>query len=339
MKLPADAELESVLDSGELAGAFFLFGDASRLRDDGRERLVDAALGPATRDFDLDRFRGGDSEPEEIASALSMPPMTGPRRVVVVEDAQQLTPTGRKVVLSAVEDPPPGLTVVVSADIPDRSRAKFYKELKKRARSLEWTTPDEQEIPGWLMDRAESTHGFRLTSGAAQAMAAAVGEDLSLLESELEKLASGAGGGEVDLDRVRELVPRVRGVDRWDWLDRVANRRYDSALEDLPRLLSEPSESAVGLLVGMIDQHLYLGVALEGGRSRVSDALAKAGKPYLKWKARIYASQARAWSRSEITRALGLMRRADRQAKSGVGDRRVLEELLLSLRLLRREAA
>ena len=339
MKLPADAELERLLEEGDLEGAFFLFGDAERLRDRAARRMIDAAVDPDTRDFNLDSYRGGDVEPEALAAALAMPPMMADRRVVALFDAHDLTPTGRKAVSSALESLPGGLTFLVTATVPDRSKAAFWKTLKKRARTLEWSAPDEQELPGWLMDRARDDHGCELDARAAQALAAAVGADLSLLDAELEKLAAATEGGEVGLETVRSLVARVRAVDRWDWLDRVASRDYGSALADLGRLLAEPSESAVGLLIGMVDQHLYLGLALEGGQKRVADALASAGKPYLKWKARIYARQARAWSGPELERALRLMRRADRHAKSGLGDRRVLEELLLSLRLLREEAA
>lgn len=339
MKLPADAELERLVGEGDLGGAFFLYGSAERLRDRAARRLIDAAVDPATRDFNLDVHRGGDVEPETLASAVSTPPMMADRRVVVLFDAHDLTPTGRKTVTAALESLPDGLTFLVTATIPDRSKAAFWKTLKKRARTLEWSAPDERELPGWLMERAEDAHGFRLAPRAAQALASAVGSDLSLLDAELEKLGSAAGGEEVGPEDVASLVVRVRAVDRWDWLDRVASREYRSALADLDRLLAEPSESAVGLLIGMVDQHLYLGLALEGGRGRVADALASAGKPYLKWKAKIYAGQARAWSRPELERALRLMRRADRHAKSGLGDRRVLEELLLSLRLLREQAA
>lgn len=339
MNLPADDQLEELLERGDVEGAFFLFGDAERLRRQATGRLVDAAVAPNTRDFNLDRFRGGEVEPEELASVLSTPPMMADRRAVVLEEVQELTPTGRRAVEEALESLPGGLTFVLSGQVPDRSRASFWKTLKKRARTLEWSAPGEQEIPGWLMDRARERYGYELTPEAAQALAAAVGEDLSVLDAELDKLTAAAEGGTVDLEQTSALVPRVRAVDRWAWLDRVARRDYEGALESLDGLLAEASESAVGLLVGMIDQHLYLGVALEGGRARVAQALGEAGKPYLKWKAKVYARQARRWSRPELTRALRLMRRADRHAKSGTGDRRVLEELLLSLRLLREEAA
>lgn len=335
MALPADARLDAVLERGELDGAYFFYGDAGRLRDEAAERLITAAVDPSTRDFNLDRFRGDDVEPEELARALAMPPMMAERRVVAVFEAQGLTARGRRAVEEALEAGSRGLTVVVTATIPDRSKASFYRTLKKRALALEWSAPDEDELPGWIMERAGSVHELDLGAREARALASAVGPDLGRLEGELEKLAAAASGGSVDLETLRKLVPDVRDVDRWGWLDDVAERSYASALDRLPRLLSEPSESAVGLLIGMIDQHVYVGVALDGGREGVARALGRAGKPYLKWKARIYAGQARSWTGGELERALGLMRRADRQAKSGLDDRRVLEELLLSLELLR----
>lgn len=339
MTLEADTELEELLRRDDLEGAFFLYGDAARLRDAGARRLIDAALEPGTRDFNLDRFRGKEREPDEIASAMAMPPMMAPRRVVAIFDAQQLTPTGRKVVLQVVEDPPPDLTLVVVASIPDRSKASFYKTLKRKARALEWSVPREEELPGWIMDRASSHLEVEISPRAARSIVTAVGTDLGRLQAELEKLAGAASDGEITLESVRELVPDAREIDRWEWLDGVADRDYLASLRSLPTLLGQSSESAVGLLIGMIDQHLYISIAVERGRKGVERALVNAGKPYLKWKARIYARQARSWSSGELERALGLMRKADWSVKSGAGDRRALEELLLSLHMLRVKAA
>ncbi len=338
MTLAAERELERLLERGSLDGAYFFRGEAERLRDEGARRLIEAALDPATRDFNLDIFHGDVTGPEELASALAMPPMMADRRVVAVFGAQDLGRKARDVLVTAVQSPPRGLVIVATATIPQGSKAAYYRDLGDAARTLTWSAPKEQEVPGWLMERARAVHGFALEEEAAQVLAAAVGAEADRLDAELAKLAPAAEAGAVDVETVRRLVPNVRTVGRWNWLDRVAERSYGPALEELPRLLAEPSESAVGLLIGMVDQHLYLGVALEGGQAAVSRALKSAGKPYLSWKARIYARQARSWTRPELARAMGLMRRADGHAKSGLSDRRVLEELLLALRLLRREA-
>lgn len=336
MSTAAEQRFERIVAGDSLGGAFFFHGDAGRLRDEAARRLADAALDPATRDFNLDTFRGGEVTPEALAAALAMAPMMAPRRVVVLHEAERLTPTGCKVVEDALAELPEDLTLIVTATIPDRSRKKFYQRLKDAALTLEWNAPRETELPGWLIERAESHHGVRLTPEAAQALGSAVGTDLGPLETELTKLAAAAPDGRIDVELVRELVPNVREVSRWAWFDAVGNRDYGTALRQLPRLLAVPGETAVGLLIGLIEHHLFLGIATEGGAALVNRTLGSVGKPYLKWKARSWAGQARRWTAAEIDRALELLLEADRQAKTGHTDMAVLEGLLLKLEALRR---
>lgn len=333
---PAESELARLLERGPLAGAWFLHGDALRLKEEAAVRIAEAAIDPATRDFNFDRFHADATSAEDLAAVLAMPPMMAERRVVAVHEAQSLVPTARKVLQAAVENPPPDLVLVVTATIPDRSKAAFYRILRQKARSLEWKAPREAEIPGWLLARARSRHGFELTREAAQAIAAGVGDDLSLLDAELAKLAA-LGEDRVDAPRVRELVPSTRRIDRWAWLDRVAGREYDLALRELDDLLT--SDRGVALVAAMVEQHLFVGVGVQGGASLVRSALADAGRGYLSWKARIYARQARRWTADGIREALRLLHRADRQLKSGGSDRAVLLELLLALRQVEARAA
>jgi len=336
MSLPADRRLERIIEQGEFSGVFFLHGEAARLRDDAARRLAEAAVVPATRDFNLDVFRGSDVTPEALASALAMPPVMSPRRVILLFDADRLTPTGRKVVEEAVGKLPADVTFVVAAKIPDRSKAAFYRKLKSAGTELEWKSPRDGEIPGWLIERARDRFGAELTASAAAALADAVGADLGVLEAELEKLAGAAAGGAIDLALVKSLVPNTRDVNRWEWIDEVASREYARARLRLPDLLATPNESAVGLLVALIEQHLLVGVAIEGGAGLVGQTLDQAGKAYMKWKARTIAGQARAWTVAELDHALVVLLEADGRAKTGASDREALEELLLRLEVGRR---
>jgi len=335
VSLAADRRLATLVDRGEVEGVFFFYGDAERLRDDAARALVEAAVDSATRDFNLDTYRASEVSPETLAASLAMPPVMASRRVVALFGAERLTPTGCTVVQDVLDRTPPELTLVVTATIPKGSRKAFYRKMKEGAVALEWAAPRDAEIPGWLIERASETHGIVLDARAAEALAAAVGSDLGLLESELEKLASTGSGEPVTVERVAELVPNIRPVNRWAWLDLVAERDYRAALADLPTLLSAPDSSAVGLINAMTDHHVLLGIAAEGGAALLQRTLGEAGKPYLKFKVRTFTSQSRRWTGEEIDQALQLLRRADSRAKTTGGrDRAVLEELLLGLQAM-----
>lgn len=336
MSLAADRRLSSLVERGEVEGVFFFHGDAERLRDDAARALVEAAVDPATRDFNLDTYRASEVSPERLAASLAMPPVMASRRVVALFGAERLTPTGCAVVEEVLERTPPELTLVVTATVPKGSRKAFFRKMKEKAVALEWAAPRDAEIPGWLIERGSEKYGIVLDTRAAEALAAAVGSDLSLLEAELDKLASTGAEEPVTAERIAELVPNVRPVNRWAWLDSVAERDYRAALADLPTLLSGPDSNAVGLINAMTDHHVLLGIAVEGGAALLERTLGEVGKPYLKFKARMFVSQSRGWTGEEIDRALGLLRRADARSKTTGGrDRAVLEELLLGLQALR----
>jgi len=329
----AEAQLARALEAGPPTGAWFLFGDASRLRDDAARALVDAAVDPATRDFNFDQFRSEEVSIEQLASTLAMPPMMAERRVVCVRDVERLSPTGRKVLQSVAAKLPGDIVLIMTATIPKGSRAAFYRDLKSACRSIEWSTPRAAEIPGWVRERGRSRWALDLSPQVAQAIAGAVGEDLSRLDAELEKLATLAGG-EITLERVEALIPRTRRIDRWTWLDLVANRDYKTAGAELDDLLT--SERGVGLVAGLVEHHLLLGLAVEGGAGLVREVLSQTGRGYLSWKANGYGQQAKRWDVGGIERALRRLHRADRLLKSGGSDRGTLIELLLALEQDRR---
>jgi len=331
MSLAADQQLARIIGSGNLGGAFFFYGEETRLRDEAARRLADAALEPATRDFNLDVFRGGDVTPEAIASALSMPPIMAPRRVVLLYDAERLTPKGCTAVESVLSKLPDDITLVITATIPDRSKKAFYRRLKEGSNALEWKAPREAEIPGWLLERAQARFGVSLSSEASQILAGAVGADLSLLDAELEKLAGAATDGRIEADLVKALVPVMREVNRWEWIDDVASRRYSKARGQLTSLLSASDQNAVGLLIALVEHHLLLGIAVEGGAGLVGRTLDRIGKPYLKFKSRALGGQASQWTAREIDNTLRRLLDADRRAKTGASDQACLEELLLCL--------
>lgn len=335
MTTSVDAQLARVLAEGPPTGGWFLHGDAARLRDEAARQLVDAAVDPATRDFNFDQFRAEDTSAEQLASTLAMPPMMAERRVVCVRDAERLSPSTRKVLQSALGKLPADIVLIITATIPKGSRAAFYRDLKSSCRTLEWTAPRSAEVPGWIRDRAKRRWGVDLSPRISQLIAGAVGEDLSRLDAELEKLST-LPEAERTETRIVELVPRTRRIDRWTWLDLVAGRDYSRALRELDDILT--SERGVGLVAGLVEHHLLLGLAVEKGAGGLRKVLTETGRGYLSWKANAYAKQASLWSSEEIDMAMRMLYRADGHLKSGGTDRAVLGELLLDLQHSRHPA-
>lgn len=329
MPLLSPERLLRALAGGERGGVFFLFGDEEYLKEEVAERIVEAHLDPATRDFNFDLLRGDELDVEAFASIVQTPPMMAEWRVVVVRDAQGLasSPRARAVVEEVLERQVPGLVLLLIAQLPERSRAKFYEELKKKARAVEFVRLSPGDVPGWLMERARAD-GIELEPEAAQALAAAVGPDMGILVRELAKLRDFVGE-RVRITRadVEAAVGSVPRQNRWEWFDLVGEGRFQAARASLPVLL-DAGETGVGLVIGLATQFLRLAIAASGGQKALEAELPH----HQRWLAGRLVAQARRWTPTALDGALEDLLRADRLLKSSsLGDEQVIEELLLRL--------
>ncbi len=325
-------QLSTRLARGKLGGSYFLESDEPFLRDEAIARLAEAHFEGGSPDFDLDQLSGDEADAAGLAARLDTPPMISRFRVVVIRAAQSLTPSARSVLEAAVQREVSSRVLIIAAEVPRGSKAKFYDLLRKHCSTISLATPGPSELPGWLAKRARSVYGVDLEMPAAQLLASGIGGRLGVLAQELEKLvAFVAPETRIDLEQVRAVVGALPQVDRWQWIDKVVERRIGEALAELPALL-DSAESAVGLLGALAEALIRVGLA-RGGQGVLTEVLKRDGSyKNLSWKVRIYTQQARGWTEDGLASALAELLRADRLIKSGgLSDRAALEEALLRI--------
>jgi DNA polymerase-3 subunit delta len=321
--------LTRALNRGTRGGVFFLHGDEEYLKEEAAQALVAAHVDPATRDFNLDQLRGGSLDPELFASVCQTPPLLAEWRVVVVREAQSIATSARLrgTVEEILAKPIPGLALILIAQLPDKSKARFYQQLAKDATSVEFASLAHVDVPGWLIAWAEQ-RAVELEPGAARALAGAVGSGLGVLVQELAKLVEYVGARRrITAQDIAEVVGPVPRQNRWDWIDDVADRKLEEAREGLGILL-DAGESGVGLVIGLGTHFLRLAIAAQGGERALAEAL----PPHQRWLASRIVRQARHWASAELDDVLDDLVRADRLLKStSLNDRQIMEELMLRL--------
>ena len=326
--------------AGDRGGSYFLDTDDAFLRDEAIERIARAHLEGGSPDFDLDQIGGQDADPASLASLLQTPPLLSDYRVVVIRDAQGLRPTARDVVESAVEGSVEGRVLVIAAEIPRGTKARFYGVLRQCCTTVALAAPRPSELPGWLVERASSLYGVTLQVEAAQLLAAGIGARLGVLAQELEKVVTLADpGSSIGIDDVRASVGALPQVDRWEWIDKVAEGRIGEALAETQALL-DSGESGVGLIGWLSESLLRVGLALDGENVLVRVLKRDGNYGRMRWKVGAYRRQSKAWTAERIDAALEELLRADRLIKSGgLSGRAALEEALLRIAALRQAPA
>ena len=268
--------LRHALDEGSFEPVYYFHGDDEFLKDEAVRRLIDKAVDPATKDFNLEQRRGGDLDGETLGTLLDTLPMMAERRVVVIRDVPALRKDARAALDAYLKRPAAETVLVLVAP----AAAKAEKALLERARAIAFEPLDDKQLPTWIARHATETLGMSITPRASALLQSSVGSDLPQLASELEKLASyirgsDPGTSEIDEAAVAAVVGVRHGETASDLLDHIAQRDARGALAVLPHVLMQPKMSAV-LIVMMLATQM---VALAWARAALDDGLSRSRLP------------------------------------------------------------
>ena len=265
MASAGEKALHAALKKREFDPVYYFFGDDDFLKDQSVRELVDASVDPATRDFNFEQRRGADIDAEMLDSLLSTPPMLADRRVVVIRDVDKLKKNTRKVLDGYLKHPAPDAVLLLVSP----ATVKADKELSDRSTVVEFAPLQGDRLPKWVAYQVENTLKRTITPDAVSLLIETVGEDLSLLAIELEKLAS-FSDTVIDEAAVADIVGVRREESMGALLDAIAARDAARAMELLPGVLQQPKLNAVVLTMHLTTQTMALAYG-EAARARGSN--------------------------------------------------------------------
>ena len=334
---------------------YLLHGDEDVLKDEAIRALVDQAVG-SSRDFNLDVRYAPDLTPESFNTLVNTPPMMADRRAVVIRGVEQLGKRKTKLrdeVLKYLTSPNPTtlLVLVVAAG------EELDTDIARASTSVALDALSAERVPRWLQHRA-TTLGITLGPDATELLLKAVGNDLSTLSRELEKLESltggaGAGGRPVTADDVSSLVGVRRDETVFDLVEAALGRRAARAAQLVEPVLEQAGMSGVKIL-SLLGTHL-VGTALARSErdrgvapARLPDTIYRqmqGVRPYglrsYKEEAARWTAWSAVWTARELGHALRAALAADNALKTATvsDDRGIVTQLVLGFAKLNREAA
>jgi DNA polymerase-3 subunit delta len=255
--------LHAAEKGGDFASVYYFHGDDDYVKEQEVRRLIEAAVDPATRDFNFEVLRGAEVDAETLGSIIGTPPMMADRRVVVVRDVSALKKAAREMLDKSIKTAASDLVLLLVAP----AGAKEDRGLLAKTTSVEFKPLSGSRIPGWIAYYVEHDLKSTITEGAIKLLQEAVGTELSQLQIELDKLASYAGGAPINEAAVSAVVGVRAGETMGDLLDAVAQRDAAKALAMVPAVLQQPKSGGVPIVLALTVQTLGIGWA-QAARAR-----------------------------------------------------------------------
>jgi DNA polymerase III subunit delta len=344
------------LNTDAMRAGYVLLGDEMFLYERCRRGVLEQYVEPATRDFCLHDLDLGETSIYEALDMAQTPSLMATFQVIFVRNLKNLYTRGaKKEEFAAIEayfkSPNPQALILFVADhihIPtdlrkmdmqDKDRYERIREtLSDSCGMVELARVNEADAMKWAVETA-AAQDVKLEPDAARELVDALGAEMMMLRSEMEKLILYvAGKGRITLGDVETMVLAAKQRSLYELTDAISQRDRPRALLLLDGLLNASDggeDAAIGHLYMLARTFRQMLIILEKNvrDSRAIWQVLWQGFRMPPFAAEDLIKQARRYkSRRELTRALRLIARADVEIRSNPPDKRlVLERLVLEL--------
>jgi DNA polymerase-3 subunit delta len=359
------AEIEAAATgTGPLRAGYVLAGDEIFLLDRCRAAVFKGFVPADLKDFCLSDMDLNGTSIFEVLDRAQTPSLMAPFQVIFVRNVKQLYTRGAKkeefaALARYFRSPNPQALLIFVADflrIPsdirrmdmdDKNRFERLGEtLGEHCGIVELARVSDEDAMRWTVATANEAD-VRMEPDAARELVDALGADMMMIASELEKLLLYTlGRGRITLGDVETMVLGAKQRSLYELTDAISAHDRVRALTVLHGLLNSSDggeDSAIGHLYMLARTFRQMLVILEKN-VRDSRAIWQAlwqGFRMPPFAADDLIRQARRYkSRRELTRALKLVARADLELRSSPPDKRlVLERLVYELASEPKDAA
>lgn len=226
-----------------------------------------------------------------------------------------------------IKRPPEDTIIILIAEDVD-FKTPFYKYIRDSTTIVRFFPLFENQIPEWIQKKGAEM-GYKITSGAARLMIDFIGQDLSLLVNEMEKMTIYLSHKKhIDIKDVEKAVGKTRVFSVFELTTSLGERNPVKSLK-LLRQLIDSGQSPVGIiaLVALHFRRIYLiKNLLELGKSQEEISKQLGMSPFI---LRAYLPQASLFSLKEIRMFFSKFLDTDIRLKSSPLSQSIILETLV----------
>ena len=176
----------AAIQARAFAPVYYLYGEDDFLKDAAIRDLLEAAIDPATRDFNYEARRGSDLDAEAVNDVLGTPPMLSERRAVLIRDVGALKKAARAQLDKYLTRPASDTLLLLTTPAGGKTDAALVNVTEPLA--FEPLSPER--VRKWITHHAQTVLTAEITDEACDLLQRGVGNDLQALAGELDKCAS-----------------------------------------------------------------------------------------------------------------------------------------------------
>lgn len=230
---------------------FYIFhGDDTHTQKQTLAELTAKLGDPQLLDLNTTRLSGRNLAVGQLIDACNAMPFLAPKRLVIVEDLFANKPDkkfmGELATYLPTMPDTARLIFLESQALSAKHAAVKLAEQSENGFAKQFDRPEGSRLDRWIIQRAAALGG-EITPRAANMLGINVGNDLALLDQEIQKLVMYKGVhtaeiAPIDIDDVSLLSPYMAEANIFDLVDALGNRNGKQAAQLLQKKLDEGAE-------------------------------------------------------------------------------------------------
>ncbi len=244
-------EVEKILanwDKKKYKPVYWLEGEEPYYIDQLTHFAEHNILSESEASFNLSIFYGKDADWASVVNACKRYPMFGETQVVLLKEAQQMRDIDK---LESYIDNPLNSTIFIVAYKEKKldARTKFAKLVKQKGELVSTKKLYENQITPWTEEMIKR-HGLTITHKALFLIIDNVGNDLSRLQNEIEKLKINLEGRtNITEDDIEKYIGISKDFNPFELQDAIANRNMNKTLRIIQYFKANPKAGPIQLLL------------------------------------------------------------------------------------------
>lgn len=282
--------------------------------------------------FNLSIFYGKDSNWADVVNACMKYPMFSDKQVVILKEAQQLKEIDK---LEAYIENPLTSTIFVVAHKEKKvdGRSKLAKLLKEKTELLTTKKMYDNQLPEWTQQLIEDK-GFQPTQKAIHLLVDHIGNDLSRISNEVEKVILNLGTKKtINEDDIEKFVGISKEYNVFELQNAVGKKNLAKAIQIVQYFESNPKAAPIQLVLPSLYSYFSKVFMLFGVQGDDKTVAAQTG--ITQWFLKDYKASASLYGYEGVQAALLLMHEYNLRSvgvrDAGTEDASLLKEMIFKM--------
>ena len=265
------------IESGKFEKIYFLHGEEPLFMDMITAAIVKHALQDHERDFNQTILYGKEADALTLISEAKGYPMMSERRLVVVKEAQDFK--GIEDLIGYFEDPNEQTILVINHKYKTYdTRKKSMKAVAKNGLVFKSDKIKEYRLPDWIKEFVISK-GYSISPKASMLLAEFLGNDLSRIVNEIDKLEILVEKGTtINEIHIEENIGISKDYNVFELINAVGSRNVEKANRIVDYFDHNPKATSIIVVVSNLFNHYSRLMRIHFMQNKSREAIASALK-------------------------------------------------------------